>query len=404
MNTISSNDRSQRYSKYQKPNYQSQPKTKRQTQTQRKTNSIRKQQKPKYQPQYRRKPNRRPLPYQQKLKKQQQTNSNNKNRNDRSQRYSKYQKPTYQSQPKTKSQTQTQRKTNSISKQQRPKYVSQYKQTLQQNRNTGTNKSRNYQKKISKIDSETLLGLENQISYMFPQEIYERKNQETINQNKNKMYLETTTKFRKNLELEKRDYIKDDHVGHIIAKSNGGINHEKNFMMTSRKINKPLLNNYDHINCALAGEERTKQAITLSKKIGNISKKTIEKNNVKRYNGYSAKKMVNLGKRDLKKMGVLTKKGGGIDKRSKAVRNQDIRFNKDGRMRKNCKFLNDFEKNLEIKATKYIPNYISYDTPDLYQNYLTDNYNCSYFPESNTITYNNPSFNNYDLISILLDY
>ena len=67
-----------------------------------------------------------------------------------------------------------------------------------------------------------------------------------------------------------RDALKDQDVFHIIANSRGGADHPDNYLYAlGSTFNRSIGDQYDELNCFLAGMEKTKKAIEVSMRIGN---------------------------------------------------------------------------------------------------------------------------------------
>eukprot|EP00466_Bigelowiella_natans_P011808 jgi/Bigna1/79443/fgenesh1_pg.62_\ len=120
---------------------------------------------------------------------------------------------------------------------------------------------------------------------------------------------------------------KDSDVSHIIASNKGGINATENVFMFDKRLNRAIGDSQlgMALNSALVGKKRACDAARLSRKHGSYEGKTGSQN-------YSQ------GVRVLKTKGVMVRKGGGIDRRSAAVRSGDLVLNKDGSIRSNAAF------------------------------------------------------------------
>jgi hypothetical protein len=124
-------------------------------------------------------------------------------------------------------------------------------------------------------------------------------------------------------------YCDDRHsnsdVSHIIASGNGGINATQNVYMFDSKMNRSIQDSQSgqSINAALVGKDRAIEAARVSRRLG-------------AYDGPTGSSLYNQGERYLEKKGILVKQGGGIDRRSEAVRNGSLSLNKDGSIRANA--------------------------------------------------------------------
>ena len=76
----------------------------------------------------------------------------------------------------------------------------------------------------------------------------------------------------------------DQHVGHIIAKTNGGADHQDNYYPISAWINVSVGNRDDSFLAMVAGLEATRKAVAVSKRL-------------RGYNGPSAEELVEIGKK-----------------------------------------------------------------------------------------------------------
>jgi hypothetical protein len=89
--------------------------------------------------------------------------------------------------------------------------------------------------------------------------------------------------------------------------------------MSSSSFNRSLGNRGDHINAALVGKDRACEAARVSRKYGD-------------YTGETGSKLHARGVKELAQDGILVRKGGGIDRRSEAVRSGDLKLRNDGRV------------------------------------------------------------------------
>ena len=68
--------------------------------------------------------------------------------------------------------------------------------------------------------------------------------------------------------------LRDQDVFHVIATGNGGADHHDNYdYVRSRSWNMMIGTRYDHVNCFLAGYEKSKRAIEASMEIGSYTDK-----------------------------------------------------------------------------------------------------------------------------------
>ena len=65
------------------------------------------------------------------------------------------------------------------------------------------------------------------------------------------------------------------HVSHIIAESRGGANHPDNYILLSGKYNIKTKRNADFLNAYLAGPEKTRKAMEISRLVGNMKGKVV---------------------------------------------------------------------------------------------------------------------------------
>ena len=71
--------------------------------------------------------------------------------------------------------------------------------------------------------------------------------------------------FRARLEARTGRKIPDDcDVCHIIARANGGADHEDNYMIEKSRLNRTLREKHDNVFARLAGLEQTKKAVAVS--------------------------------------------------------------------------------------------------------------------------------------------
>lgn len=88
---------------------------------------------------------------------------------------------------------------------------------------------------------------------------------------------------------------KDQDVYHIIASSNGGADHGDNYDLgRGSGWNRAIGNNYDHINCYLAGREKCKKAVAVSRMLGSHTC-TPTSPKAKKYDGPSAEVLYKMG-------------------------------------------------------------------------------------------------------------
>lgn len=123
-----------------------------------------------------------------------------------------------------------------------------------------------------------------------------------------------TTAYRRLLLTNPSEYKNSD-VGHIFSADNGGSNTLGNVMMQDSAYNRTIGKNGDHLNAALAGYKKTDVAFNESKQYGNLGKQFADR---------TSADIVDQGKAAWRSVGVLTKMGGGIDRRCKAYRRQEI--------------------------------------------------------------------------------
>ncbi|KAL1499346.1 hypothetical protein AB1Y20_011553 [Prymnesium parvum] len=111
-------------------------------------------------------------------------------------------------------------------------------------------------------------------------------------------------------------------VGHIFADTNGGSNTIGNVYMQPAGMNRAMRGDYDEINAAFVGHPRTEKAMKESREYGNLGGG--------RWDQWTSEAVVDHGKEKLKKVGVLTKKGGELDKRCAAYKNKQVGVDADG--------------------------------------------------------------------------
>jgi hypothetical protein len=71
--------------------------------------------------------------------------------------------------------------------------------------------------------------------------------------------------FRAKVEAAMGCKLPDDcDVCHIIARANGGADHEDNYMIEKSRLNRTLHHKYDYVFARLAGLEQTKKAVAAS--------------------------------------------------------------------------------------------------------------------------------------------
>ena len=114
-------------------------------------------------------------------------------------------------------------------------------------------------------------------------------------------------------------------VGHIFADSNGGSNTLGNIYMQPSGMNRDMKADFDDVNAAWVGYARTEKAMKESRGYGELDGG--------RWAQWNSTDVVDSGKAKLKQVGVLTKQGGELDKRSPAYRNGDLKVDPDGHVR-----------------------------------------------------------------------
>jgi hypothetical protein len=78
----------------------------------------------------------------------------------------------------------------------------------------------------------------------------------------------TTEIFRARMRRAGRPLYQDQHVCHIIASANGGIDHSDNFFVASDRFNLATGAGHDALVAYLAGREATEQAVALCATLG----------------------------------------------------------------------------------------------------------------------------------------
>ena len=77
-----------------------------------------------------------------------------------------------------------------------------------------------------------------------------------------------TAQFRIKREEDRFPLLSDQDVSHIIAWNNGGADHEDNYFVLSRSLNRSLGSGNDHLMAEMAGLEQTKKAVAVSRTTG----------------------------------------------------------------------------------------------------------------------------------------
>jgi hypothetical protein len=129
-----------------------------------------------------------------------------------------------------------------------------------------------------------------------------------------------------NTRAEKYGQPKSD-LGHItIAYKNGGSNTLANSYMQDAPYNQGIGKNQDELNCAFVGCNRSEKAVQDSRKYGQFGGF-----NSGPHKGKTSEDLVNQGAARFKAVGLLMKKEGFIDKRSRAVKRGEVTFDEHGR-------------------------------------------------------------------------
>lgn len=81
----------------------------------------------------------------------------------------------------------------------------------------------------------------------------------------------------------------DQHISHIIAEKNGGVNHPDNYIITNAKLNGSLQHYHDHVFAYIAGLEQTRMAVEISRRLSG-------------YNGPDADELVARGEQAFRMM------------------------------------------------------------------------------------------------------
>ena len=89
------------------------------------------------------------------------------------------------------------------------------------------------------------------------------------------------------------------------------------FVWCYRGFNRSIKDKYDHLNAAMVGYARTEKAMADSHAYGNGFGEG-------RWGKMTSEAVVDLGRAAWKSVGVLTKKGGEVDMRCKAVRREEV--------------------------------------------------------------------------------
>jgi hypothetical protein len=75
----------------------------------------------------------------------------------------------------------------------------------------------------------------------------------------------STQQFRARMEERTGRKIPDDcEICHIIARANGGADHEDNYIIERRRLNRTLREKHDYVFALLAGLEQTRKAVAVS--------------------------------------------------------------------------------------------------------------------------------------------
>jgi hypothetical protein len=90
-------------------------------------------------------------------------------------------------------------------------------------------------------------------------------------------------------------------------------------------MNRDMKADFDDVNAAWVGYARTEKAMKESRGYGELDGG--------RWAQWNSTDVVDSGKAKLKQVGVLTKQGGELDKRSPAYRNGDLKVDPDGHVR-----------------------------------------------------------------------
>jgi len=117
------------------------------------------------------------------------------------------------------------------------------------------------------------------------------------------------------------------HVGHVFGVANGGANALGNAFMQDGPMNSYMKNNHDELNAALVGYAKTTEAMKVSRTHGANGGL-----NEGRWAEWEDHEVVDLGKGRFKKVGVLTKKEGGIDNRCAAVKRHLVKVDEYGQV------------------------------------------------------------------------
>jgi len=111
-------------------------------------------------------------------------------------------------------------------------------------------------------------------------------------------------------------------VGHIFSDKQGGSNTRGNIYMQEAGFNRTIKENHDELNAAMVGYKHTEQAMRESRKHGDLDSGM--------WKGRSSYSVVDQGKAEWEEVGVRTKKGGGVDKRCRAVKRGEVTVDKYG--------------------------------------------------------------------------
>jgi len=115
-------------------------------------------------------------------------------------------------------------------------------------------------------------------------------------------------------------------VGHLFAYQNGGACEGRNAFMQERGWNRSAGAEFDHWNAAVNGYKNTEAAYKACK----AADKGFQEG---RWGGYSSSEIVDAGKRELKEVGILTRKGGGVDGRCQAMKRHEVEVDQYGMLK-----------------------------------------------------------------------
>lgn len=166
-----------------------------------------------------------------------------------------------------------------------------------------------------------------------------------------KGYQGNADKFRRDvvrvgIQKEVRDQYGDPHadVGHIFSDKNGGSNTLGNVYMQERGFNRSIKENHDDLNAAMVGYARTEKAMADSRAHGNGFAEGP-------WGKSTSKEVVDKGKARYKTVGVLTKKGGEVDMRCKAVKRGQVTKDEYGNMhglKEKCQEIKELENKARV--------------------------------------------------------